>query len=155
MDYSKAIIDNFLLRLRELMKEDDELHDSLTPAIRESLQAYWEAEQKVYADYKYDYAETCYEFVICNRKYDKVKIIATDEDSFQVMFEWEDRDGETFKWTLSVPFDMTNLPKNVERWRDKIVIDTELKIKRKKKAEKAKRKAEFEKLSREFETETP
>jgi hypothetical protein len=114
-------------------------------------QAYEQAEQRIFKKYDFDYARTCYDFVIKNGVMDKFDVEKVYRDHYTVSCMASFLDGEKARWTLEIPFNMNDLPRFVEAFekeREKIAIQKMAKrLQRKHDVEKE----EYERLKQQFE----
>lgn len=145
-------------KIIQLIKDRKEL-ESLTEKVeslsrryvKKAHDAYYTAEQEIYKEYGYDYATTCYDFVIGASEFDDFEIIDADKDCFKVQLKWTDRWAELFSWIIEIPYDETLLDKYVKKFKAILLSRTKTKVNTEKRKVNAKRKREYEKLKKEFE----
>jgi len=134
-----------------LMMAESELRCSINQLVGETQHALWVAERAIYKKYKYDYATTCYHFAIPNNYFDDYEIEMVFGNHFTVRCRWQDNDGETFRWTLNIPFDPAEIPCRAEEFTIAMTNATETKIRAKKLAKEEQDRQEYEKLKHRFE----
>jgi hypothetical protein len=117
--------------LAEIADRHNELKTSISKFIFTAHNAYYQAERIVSAKYD-EYSESIYGFVIPFTHYDDFEIFDTQEGYFSVGFEGEDRDGEKFNWSLSIPYNPDELESDVQKFEEKLIRETEEKIQNKK-----------------------
>jgi hypothetical protein len=143
-------VKKFIKARKDKEQAEDAAIFAIAPSVQIAQKAYWHAERQLKEQYGYDYATTCYDFKIGNNTYDGFDILSSSNDSVIVRCHWVDRDGETFTWDLTIPYDMEQLHEYVKRWKEILQMATVEKITAKDDEKTAKRRAEYEKLKKEF-----
>ena len=77
---------------------------------------YWQAERRVHKEYGYDYATTCYDFIIGNCSYEEFSLVAVEDEYYIVECAWTDRENDIFTWILRIPYNMDELPDYVAKF---------------------------------------
>lgn len=131
MKAMKAKLKAFTDLRDELAMVESELRCSINDLVAATQTSIWDAERAIYKKYKYDYAATCYQFAVPHNYFDDYTIEMVFENHFTARCRWQDEDGETFKWTLNVPYDPSEITSRAEEFTKAMTDFTEEKIKRK------------------------
>jgi hypothetical protein len=137
---------------RKLDTAETAVNAILRPFVEQANEAYWQAERRIHKKHGYDYATTCYDYLIGNNTIDEFDLhVAAGDEFYMVRCCWEDNQCEDFRWTLKIPYDMDKLPEYIKRFEENGDFRANKNASKKKCAKEASQRREYEALKAKFE----